>query len=234
VLYPVNDARWSTTNIKVAACVAACGFKLKLDRQPVSTDIIVDQNRESVAFFFEPIIDGEAAERMKVPKTLRAEFIQMWWDAPQKYAGGVEGFETELPAMRLVLNERDWLVKVLHGQYAYEQRTGYTGQRWSTTSLHMAALIKAQGVDFLEFKRSTQPGIFVFSSEAGDIAKAALAGTDHIMNWQVAAMQNRDELARLLRHPGNIPQIELRSGDRVARFSKSLPRNERDRLVSAL
>lgn len=245
MIHPINDTRWGTTNIKLAAIVAACGFKLKA-AQPAEHTMVVDPdanpgkaleglvNRQSrprgdmtsaFFFYFEPKIDPEEARRMEVSDKLTANMFEAAWVYPDSYT--VEGFEAELPAMRKALEAREWLVKVIHGNYQLEPRN-YRGKKWSTESLHVAAVVKASGIDVLEFRDR----VFYFPGSAQDVGRITHdASPDHLIRWQLAAIYNGDRLLAHLRNPKNIPMVELRRGERIARFSKDLPRNNREELM---
>ena len=243
MIIPVNDSRFGTSNIRLAAALCAMGFELKEASEPATGCISMTadeleaiarsggRQRASAApvitFWLSQSIDKTADG---TEGKWAASDLELWWAAPAKFV--VAEYDAELHAMRRAFEAREWLIGLAHGTHRLaftRRRTGGLG----TTSLCVAAIMKACGVEVVDFDRASRT--FHFGPGAQKIyTLIASDSKKQCVNWMLAGLQHLDHLLRIVRRPEFIPLLEIRRGERVLRMSTKLAANERNQLMSNL
>lgn len=138
-----SDARYSTSNTNLAACIGS----LKIPVKPTDPITIVRDNETKqtiVSFWF---CDEGAEDFCGKRHTPRA--IERYWD-------NRESFEAESPThplvyMRAALDKLDWLIKAWHGRIMPAVSLDRAG--FSTDNLALAAVIMASGYPILRLDK---------------------------------------------------------------------------------
>ena len=137
-----GDARFSTSNTNLAACLGALRIPVKSE-QPIT--IVKDENgTKLISFWFE----GEGAEEFCGAFHKAIELDKCWRNRDQ--------FDREHPnhpliPMRTALDKRDWLTKAWHGRImpaASLDKAGFT-----TRDTFFAAILMASGYPLLRLDK---------------------------------------------------------------------------------
>jgi len=234
-----DGPRFASTNIRLSSALCALGFSLRDDVQPVSVVINVEATNPAITFWhrYEPEPDSAIANATYVehgerkPLKIVAIDVQAWWQYPGKFS--IPGFDDALNAVRRVLEQREWFLKLIFGSCRI------TNQRFDrnsvvTDSLHTASILKACGYELLAFEKMPGRGNdrFVFPSKCVGIVEQVERyhtprrddGRDSCADWMLSGLRFFDLLARRVREAGAMPMIEMRDGNRCAQFSAQMPR----------
>jgi hypothetical protein len=234
---------YPSRNIRLSSALWAMQFVPRVDAEPATLVIDFETKQPVVTFWHEHTLapDAPVAKTFAaIGKTLTATHVGMWWAEPEKYS--IEGYDDALHAIRRVHQSREFLIAVIKGEQGPLGNGRLQNDSVATESLHIAAIIRACGIQLAAFDRRT----FVFGKEAGPIAALiheasegasatgpAIAqrktldsfGRDLCIDWQLAGLVCRDRLAGFVRQA--TAQIEKRDGDRVLRISSQMPKTLR-------
>jgi hypothetical protein len=236
---------FQSSNIRLSSVLCSFGFALRIASEPATVIVDFETQRPAVIFWHETRLPEDSPIKKQLP-TLTALHLGLWWEDPDKYS--IEGYDDALRAMRRVFEVREWLIGVIKGRNRTSDVRGQTTDgrlmRGSVTteSLHIASVIKACGIDLLNFHKGT----FIFGKKAAPIAEAIAGvearvptrdesavrplnseGVDPCIDWMLAALKYRDWLHKIVRQHDCIPLVEKRDGERILRISSAMPKTLR-------
>lgn len=228
-IVPISDGRFGTRDIRLASALCCLGFALTIDKQPVSVTIDGNTEKQFVTFWHDDISQNESLNTGA--NKISARDIELWWTSPAgKFS--IDGYDDALTAIRHVFTERDKLISASKSDGKGILLLGNVDSI-ATKSLHAASALSACGIPRLGYERRSRRWAFGKGAEVVMelIAKGGKqerpTTNDLCIDWMLEALRYRDWLAQLVKHPDNIPVIEMREGKKILQISAGM--NERDR-----
>lgn len=232
-IVPISDGRFGTRDIRLASALCCLGFALKIDKQPVSVTIDGNTEKQFVTFWHDDISQNEALNTGE--NKISARDVELWWTSPAgKFS--IDGYDDALTAIRHVFVERDKLIRFSKSLSAFRGHI----DSFATKSLHTASTLAACGVKVLGYENNSRR--WVFAKDATVIVELIDKGgkqerpttNDLCIDWMLEGLRYRDWLAQLVKHPDNIPVIEMREGKKILQISSGMDEREQRKWISYL
>lgn len=231
-IVPISDGRFGTRDIRLSSALCCLGFALKIDKQPVSVTIDGATERKIVTFWH----DDNSPSLDKIS----ARDIELWWcSTPGKFS--IDGYDDALSAIRRVFVERELMIAISKKNWKPVSLFGNVDSI-ATKSLHTAAILTGCDITCSGYEKSSQRWAFGKGAEVvmeliakgGKPSDLRPLTSDLCIDWMLEALRYRDWLFQLVKHPDNIPVIEMRDGQKILQISAGMDEREQRKWISYL
>lgn len=198
-----GDARYSTTNTNLAACIGALKIPIKTN-EPITIVRDHDTGSKCVSFWFEDIGAEEFCGKLHEPRVL------------EKYWKNRATFEASNPShpltyMRAALDKRDWLNKAWHGRImpaASLDKAGFT-----TNDIILASVIMASGNHLIRLEKPNYVFRKIPRQLFEDFNNFEVIGfIERPAALMRRALEARKLLIKLAMHPKNETKLKFTDG----------------------